>query len=326
MMTMMTMMTATELAPQHRAVYQAVMAELPAAPRVGAQTVTEIRASLRDRVASATEDLGRGAVRLDRHVLVAALACPASSARPPFEWSAQLACRRLGIGALSASVRGSRADLVALVDQVLADEMEQSTSLGDWVASLGVPQRVAVAASAVGWAARARLAVPWSSWEHISFRGDSVRWRHAPSIQLDGRADATLCLGASGSRERVIINLGFPDAAVQRFDVLCATLAVGRAPLRCVSVHPGSGRIAVLDVDEVVLVRAVDDVARAVRELAAPPLAETPGVHCWRCWRHRDCEPGTVWRAAHPRRVAGIPVAPPPATAAEPGQVLTPSR
>lgn len=309
------MTTSSSDLPAHQAaVARAVFEDLADEPRVSGTRVQELSGELQGRLAPLAARPGQmalGAVRIDRHVLARALACPASAMWPPFAWNAQVAARRLGLCALRAAVTGN-ASVPDCVRRAVCGEIEQPTNLGAWLAELDAPRMAGVVTVASSWAARAKVSVPWSTFAHWSLRADALRlWPLgvAGPIRIEGRTDATVRVRGSAMSERVVVNFGRPDPIAQRLDALTASLVVKRAPLRCVTVEPASGHIARLDVDEALLAKAIDDVVRAAGALGAEPKEERPGPLCWHCHRGAACSTGTQWRSQQERRVNGIPVA-----------------
>ncbi len=306
----------SELPAHLDAVREAVLGDLPAEPAVSSREVAELRTVLTRRLSS-IEAVSCSALEfhIDRYVLPAALRCPASSERDPFEWTAPFAARSLGLPAVSWMVRSARPDVVEAIEVAVAEATSEGKSLGLWLSTLDPPARAAVVAAAMSWASRAWLSVPWREIGRMRFNFGPI-W-HRPlgfdtNVILRGRPDALVLVRGARAQERILVTVGWPDRVVTRLDALVVCLDGRRAPLRVVTVHPASGRIERVDVDHALLAQAVDDVVDAISGLApiadGSLLAELPGPHCWYCHRLDECRAGAGWVARQTQRIAGIPI------------------
>lgn len=315
-------MKTPELPGHLAAVRDAVLEGLPDEPLLSHASLGRIRGELKRRMQPHATGLGEGVeIHVHRHVLPAALVCPASATEDEFEWMAPLAARSLGLPAVASMYRGPDVDVGGAVDASIAEALEEQKSIGVWLAELDGTERAVTAAAASTWAARAWVAVPWAAFANVRFGLDSV-WQRplgfGSAIVLRGRPDASVLVRRRKATERVLLDLGRFDPVVARLDALTVALKVGRAPLRVVTVHPASGAVDAIDVDVAVLDQAVDDIEAAVGALAPAARgeagAEVPGRQCWSCDRADECATGAAWRASQPRRIAGIPVAAVPVT------------
>ncbi len=308
-------MTTFELPTRLAAVHDAIVGALPEQPHVSKPELTEIRSELSERLRPLVGGLASDSIHLDRYTLPAALECPASSEREPFDWNAPFAARSLGLPALSMMVRSGDADPSRSVQRAIAEAIEEHKSLGDWLAALDDPGMAATVSAALSWASRAWIAVPWGTLGKMRFGFGPIWIRPLgfdTPVVLRGRPDATVLVRGSRAEERVLVTAGWPDPVVIRLDALVVALDTRRAPLRTVTVNPASGRVLAIDVDGPILRAAVNDIVTATAALAPAArggtLEEVPGPRCWHCGRRPDCATGISWVATQQRRVGGIPV------------------
>lgn len=265
-------MTGTlEMSAHQAAVLDAVLGGLPDEPAVSAQELTQLRVRLNGALRSLVEarpDVGE--MHLDRYSLPAALRGPPRTERDDFEWNAPFAARSLGLPAVARLSKGRLRGLGAAVADSMDEVLSGTGRLGVWLAGLDSTERAVVAAQARSWAARAWIAVPWSSFDRVQFCVGSIWYRPLgprTPVVLRARPEAMVRVRGTRALEGVLVTLGRPDPLVAGFHALVVALDRRRAPLRTVVVEASSGRIDASDLDLGLLERAVEDVVEAVGQM-----------------------------------------------------------
>ena len=298
----------TSSLPAHQErVRSAIFSDLPSQSPITAAVIESFRARLVDGTrAMLTDRTAADEVGLNRHRLPRALRCPSSALDDsPFQWTATFANRSLGIQALESVVR-RRIDIPSAIRNTIAAEIESAGRLGQWLGAQTPPERAATAAAATTWTNRAYVAVPWRALGRFSL---NVSTWYRPlgkdsRVTFCGRTDAELHQLGATSNERVLLLLGLPDRDVIGLDVLTRSLEVGRAPLRHVTVHAGSGNVTVTPIDYQLLTEAVECClagARILVDLAEANVGPTqPGSYCSWCDKRHACHDGAEWIATQP--------------------------
>ncbi|MHB8671447.1 MAG: hypothetical protein ACYDAD_12990 [Acidimicrobiales bacterium] len=272
----------TELGAHQAAVRDAVLEGLALTPSVGTfelgQLKIRLARSLRPRAAG--QDGPGVEIHLDSFRLPTALRRSETGPREAFEWNAPRAARSLGLPAVATLWRNPGVGLGSAVEGSVQSAVSDAKSLGLWLAELDSPERAMVVAQARSWAARAWLAVPWSSFERVQFRADAVWFRPlgpGTPMVMRARRDATVRTRGPRGVEHVLVTLGPPDPSVARFNALVVGLVSGRAPLRTVVVDPSSGSIEVADVGADLLHRAVEEAVRAISWISGLETGRSSG-------------------------------------------------
>ncbi len=239
-------------------------------------------------------------------------ACPARyRGRERFRWTAATAAPTLARSALAELAGGRAASAPEAVARTLDQRAAEGSDLGDWLAGLGPGGRsavaravLAIAATAPGqlhpWPPRARWFAERDRLLSWMLRGRPVR----ASASYDLRAGTAR---ADGDDSRLALFVGAsPDPARAELEAghlaLVATLEVGSVPAAVSVLHLQSGERTTVDVDDLLLERAlgrwlalVGLVAGAVEGVAA---GTRPGPHCHHCVLAPGCVDGQAWLAS----------------------------
>ncbi|HEY2215176.1 MAG TPA: hypothetical protein VGH31_08985 [Acidimicrobiales bacterium] len=221
---------------------------------------------------------GRGSLRLTDHDLRVALSEDHSPDRP-FAWSAPTARRGLGILAVRALVNGQARTPTDGVRAAMAEAMRISqgqrpmSSMEGWLAGLGAAGRAAVAADAVTWATRLWTALEWSALPSLPIIGQD-RWWDSPRsslLALRSRAEVRCAIddadGALIGLHLVVLGGGRRASVRDELSVVAlaeALRAQAEPPGRVVGWWPDSGRLVRVDVNQTVLERGLETVAKAL--------------------------------------------------------------
>lgn len=281
----------------------------PVVPPVDPVAVEGIRARLTDAVGRRSLPAGRR-LRVDAFTLrTAPLPANDRDPGPAFEWSPRTACRRIGLAAVRACVRGAEATPTDAVGSVVDDLIRLGVagaarrgSLAEWLGSAG-PGLVGITrAEAVTWATRLLTTLEWTRLgPGSSVGGADEWWDHpgAPAVCLRGRCDVRVVgrsTGAGGPTGpppfSLVTMLGGRPGPTARAELGLAALvgALGQSgrgrPARVAGYWPDCGRALVLPVDVALLEHTATSVIGA---LGAPgvngpaghpavPMAEPPGA------------------------------------------------
>jgi hypothetical protein len=198
----------------------------------------------------------------------------------PFAWSALTARRGLGILAVRALVAGHVRTPTDGVRSVMSEAMRISqgqrpmSSMEGWLAGLGPAGRAAVAADAVTWATRLWTALEWTALPSRPVIGQD-RWWDSPRsslLALRSRAEVRCTTGdAEGvpvGLHLVVLGGGRRATVRDELSVVALTEALratqSEPPGRVVGWWPDSGRLVRVDVNQVVLERGLETVAKAL--------------------------------------------------------------
>ncbi|MGH9130028.1 MAG: hypothetical protein ACRDY2_13975 [Acidimicrobiales bacterium] len=254
---------------------------------------------------------------VDSYRLSRVAACPASYVAGPFEWTARVAQRSLGLRALRAMTSDARLGVLDAAGGAIDEAIGDDYSVGRWLGDQDGPARGATVAAVATWASRSWVAVPWGRIGTVSPTSAAFKFRpfgRGGQVALEARPDAVVQPGG-GRRDdprQVLLGLRPASRVAIGLEALVFALVRSAAPMRVVTVQPSIGLVGSVEVDEALLRAAVEGVVAAAPVLAAAPgeavrLEEVPGPQCWRCFRRHQCPTGGFWLGHQPRRIGGIP-------------------